>query len=243
MRGFGGLLTKYYLSKVVQRGTMKRGGNPHNCYRGTVIVHKFFSEMKQVRNKTFIILILVFGSVINLHAENYSQADTSGVTKIVFDFFDWYISSINSHNSSEYSPQFVESETGMTTLDFSKYFDNLERLNFSESLLEREKQFFQDCVDNLAKVKYSEFLVEFDDLDDFEATNCDFNNRYKWIGGQESVDSFKVGKVYFENESVIVEVEYFDNNSVGSEYYERGNNKVTLTKIKNHWKINGFDWR
>jgi hypothetical protein len=29
MRGFGGLLTKYYLSKVVQRGTMKQGENPH----------------------------------------------------------------------------------------------------------------------------------------------------------------------------------------------------------------------
>jgi hypothetical protein len=28
MRGFGSLLTKFYLSKVVQRGTMKQGGNP-----------------------------------------------------------------------------------------------------------------------------------------------------------------------------------------------------------------------
>ncbi len=30
MRGFGGLLTKYYLSKVVQRWTMKHSGNPHD---------------------------------------------------------------------------------------------------------------------------------------------------------------------------------------------------------------------
>jgi hypothetical protein len=30
MRGFGGLLTKYYLSKVVQRVIMKRGANPHD---------------------------------------------------------------------------------------------------------------------------------------------------------------------------------------------------------------------
>jgi hypothetical protein len=29
MRGFGSLLTKFYLSKVVQRWTMKQGGNPH----------------------------------------------------------------------------------------------------------------------------------------------------------------------------------------------------------------------
>jgi len=28
MRGFGGSLTKYYLSKVVQRVIMKPGGNP-----------------------------------------------------------------------------------------------------------------------------------------------------------------------------------------------------------------------
>jgi len=27
--GVCGLLTKYYLSKVIQRWTMKRGGNPH----------------------------------------------------------------------------------------------------------------------------------------------------------------------------------------------------------------------
>jgi len=31
MRGFGSLLTKFYLSKVVQRGTMKHGANPHYC--------------------------------------------------------------------------------------------------------------------------------------------------------------------------------------------------------------------
>ena len=30
MRGFGGLLTKFYLSKVVQRWTMKHSGNPHD---------------------------------------------------------------------------------------------------------------------------------------------------------------------------------------------------------------------
>jgi len=29
MRGFGISLTKFYLSKVIQRGTMKQGGNPH----------------------------------------------------------------------------------------------------------------------------------------------------------------------------------------------------------------------
>ena len=199
--------------------------------------------MKQVINKTFIVLILVFGSVVNLHAENYSQADTSGVLKIVFEFFDWYISSINSRKTSEFSPQFVENENGMTTLDFSKYLDNLKRLKFSESLVEKEKQFFQECVDNLEKVKYSDFQLEFDDLDDFEATNCDFNNRYKWIGGQEAVDSFKLGRVYVENDNVIVEVEFIDNTSSGSEYFHRGNNKVMLTKINNQWKINGFEWR
>ena len=31
MRGFGSLLTKFYLSKVVQRWTMKHGANPHYC--------------------------------------------------------------------------------------------------------------------------------------------------------------------------------------------------------------------
>jgi len=30
MRGFGGSLTKFYLSKVVQQWTMKHSGNPHD---------------------------------------------------------------------------------------------------------------------------------------------------------------------------------------------------------------------
>jgi len=43
MRGFGGLLTKFYLSKVVQRWTMKQGGNPHDSGNAgplTVIILK-----------------------------------------------------------------------------------------------------------------------------------------------------------------------------------------------------------
>ena len=131
----------------------------------------------------------------------------------------------------------------MTTLDFSRYFGNLRKYNFSESLIEKEKQFFQACVDNLEKVKYSEFQQEFVNLDDFIATKCDFNNRYNWIGGQEPVDSFKLGKVYFENEKAIIEVEFVDIELAVNKQYHHGDNKVFLTKINNEWKIDGFEWR
>jgi hypothetical protein len=42
--GFCGLLTKFYLSKVVQRWTMKQGGNLHVSYVGTVVQHTAISK-------------------------------------------------------------------------------------------------------------------------------------------------------------------------------------------------------
>jgi len=45
MRGFGGLLTKFYLSKVVQRWTMKQGGNPHDSGNaGPLAIMLFFEK-------------------------------------------------------------------------------------------------------------------------------------------------------------------------------------------------------
>ena len=64
-------------------------------------------------------------------------------------------------------------------------------------------------VDRLSRHLYDvEKLMqtEFIDLDDFESTNCDFNNRYAWIGGQEPVDSFIIEKVYFENDGIFESV-------------------------------------
>jgi len=51
MRGFGGLLTKYYLSKVVQRGTMKQGENPHIAYLRTVIGNLFKAPVDKVKRR------------------------------------------------------------------------------------------------------------------------------------------------------------------------------------------------
>lgn len=45
----------------------------------------------------------------------------------------------------------------MTTLDYTKYFKNLKEHSFSDSLIEMENRSYQDCVNNLEKVSYSEF--------------------------------------------------------------------------------------
>jgi len=132
----------------------------------------------------------------------------------------------------------------MTTLDCSKYFENLKKLNFSDSLLEKEKQSFQDCIDNLSKVKYSEFETKFDDLDDYESTNCDFFNYYRWIGGMEPIGGIKIKNIQFYNyQKAIVVLEYFNYYTEDNKYYFYGKNKVTLIKVDNQWKILAIDWK
>ena len=196
--------------------------------------------MKRLKNKIVTLLILLIGFSFNLHSENYTQADLAEISKIVTEFYDWYISSVKSKSTIEYSPQFVESANGMTTLDFSRYFDNLKRLNFSDSLLDKEKQFFKVCLKNLSQIEYSDFKESYIDLDHFEAIDCAFNNSRRWGVGQEMMDKIEIVEIAFENETAIVEVEYFD--KAGNKFFSQKPRLVYMCKINNEWTINGFSW-
>jgi len=169
----------------------------------------------------------------------YSQnreTDSIKVSRIANYFFDWYISSAKNHKTVEYNPIEIESENGMTTLDFSIYFKNLERLSFSDSLLTKEKNSYNECVRKLSKVKHSDYL-KITDLDQFENLNDDFTNYYRWTGGQEMFDFYSVKNVKFNNDNAIVNGSlYFDNSGVEKRDFVR---IISMKLIKKNvkWSI------
>jgi hypothetical protein len=175
------------------------------------------------------------------HFRSYGQlqnADSIKISNVVNDFYKWYVEAIKNRKGGEFQPKFIEDRNGMTTLDCSSYLQNLERLNFSDSLIIREKQSYKTCVDNLAQVKFSEFKTEWTDLDDFEENNCDFSNYYRWIGLMEPIDGIRIIAVDLKKVNIaFVRIEYFSfgvNNS--KDFW--GNNAVELIKVDKHWKIN-----
>lgn len=171
------------------------------------------------------------------------QVDTDSVKveKIVNNFFDWYIGVIKTNNSIEFMPQFVESDTEMTTLDFSKYFENLRKYQFSDSLIESERLTYQECITHLEKVKYSDFKVKWTDLDDFESTNCDFANSYRWTGGMEPIDCIRIVDLKItSNQTGLVQLKFCGVDSNDKEFLW-GKKTVILEKQNDNWKIIKID--
>jgi hypothetical protein len=197
--------------------------------------------------KTSFLIIVLFSLLFFQPRTCYSikpiqRNDSIEVVTIVRDFFDWYVKVINDNQYSEYQMLIVESPTGMTTIDYSKYFSNLQRLKFSKSLLDTEIKSYQECLENLSKVTYKDFQDNFDDLDDFEKTNCDFNNYYRWIGGQEPIGGIRIKIVEMISQTKAkVTLDYFYDNgeNYGITYW--GKKDVVLKRLKTDWEIIEFN--
>jgi hypothetical protein len=169
------------------------------------------------------------------------DSDSVKVEKIVNNFFNWYIGVIKTNNSVEFMPQFIESDQGMTTLDFSKYLENLRKYQFSDSLIESEKLTYQECISHLEKVKYSDFKTLWTDLDDFESTNCDFTNSYRWTGGMEPIDCVRIVDLKLNsNQTGLVQLKFCGIDSNDKEYFW-GKKSVILEKQNGNWKIMKID--
>ncbi|MFC0878973.1 hypothetical protein ACE01N_20430 [Saccharicrinis sp. FJH2] len=198
--------------------------------------------MKQ-RVKTTWILILFLGFSNILIASDNSTADSIKVAQIVKGFYDWYLTSIREKIDSDFKPKFIESKNGMTTLDYSKYLDNLKAHGFSDSLLMKEKQSYSECIENLEKVKFFDFeKTTFIDLDEYEQANCDFGNFYRWTGGQEPVDGIRIIDIKFiSTNRAYVTIDYFEFNSEKNKKYYWGKNGLTLIKIDSDWFIDKID--
>ncbi len=110
------------------------------------------------------LLLLMFIS-FDCYSQN-QESDSIEVSKISINFFNWYISATKNHKTDEYNPIEIENKNGMTTLDFSKYFKNLKQLSFSDSLLTKERESYNECVIKLSQIKYTDYL-KLTDLDQF----------------------------------------------------------------------------
>jgi hypothetical protein len=160
------------------------------------------------------------------------------------EFFDWYLSAINGTTKTDYQPKFIKSKNGMTTLDFEGYFDNLKRLRFADNLILKERESYNECLTNLSKIKFTDFETRFTDLDQFENRNCDFENYYRWTGGQELIEGIKIEKVdQIKADKILVTVIYYVDNGKGYGLTYWGNNKLSLSKINDTWNITDINWR
>ena len=164
--------------------------------------------------------------------------DSTIISNIVNDFYDWYLISIKEKKNVEFQPQFIENDKGMTTLDFTKYIENLKKYHFSDSLINAEVQSYQKCISHLEKTKYSEF-ESWTDLDDFESTNCDFGNYYRWASGQEPIDGIIIHQITNEGFFTLVKLKCYETGSNGERYYW-GNKKVKLKNQNNEWFISSI---
>jgi hypothetical protein len=201
--------------------------------------------MKQIV-KSIWILILFIGFSNNLRASENYTVDSIKVTQIVNKFYDLYLTSIKEKKYSDFKPKFVQTINGMTSLDYTKYLDNLQIYRFSDSLIIKERQSYSVCLENLGKIKYSDFqITTFTDLDEYERANCDFGNYYRWIGGQEPIDGIRIIDIEFiSTDKAYITIDYFVFNSGEDKKYYWGKNGLTLIKIDSDWFIDQIDsWK
>lgn len=185
------------------------------------------------------IIVLCINPKVNAQVETcIRQNDSLQVTRIINNFFDWYISSIKNHKYSEYQPIFSQHKNGMATLDFSNYFQNLRKLSFSETLIERERKQYQVCIDSLERIKYSVFVKEYTDLDDFERISCDFSNYYRWTGGMDPIDGITINSVTFdENLNALLKGQFYFKNAATEQPNYAGKFYAKLIKEGKKWVI------
>jgi hypothetical protein len=187
------------------------------------------------------IIILLQGLNIKLNAQHVFRLDSIEISRITLEFFDWYINAIE--QGAEFQPRFAESKNGMTTLDFTKYFENLKKFNFSDLLIAKEKKSYKKCLGNLARIKYSDFDTKINDLSAFEQIQCDFGNYYRWTGGQENCAGVQISSLIFSKKNnCIVNVEKFGVTETDKKNVW-GLVKVKLVRQNNRWIIDDIGWK
>ena len=80
------------------------------------------------------------------------------------------------------------------------------------------------------------------DLGDYEKTNCDFTNYYRWIGGQEPMDTLKISgvkRIDTVTYQVNLDEGYYDVKKEEFEFYRI--NPVTFVKENGLWKIDKIE--
>jgi len=188
--------------------------------------------------QSFFLILLLVTFALAAKAENISNKDSSEVSIKVSDFFNWYLTVIQEQQYKEFQPQFAEDKNGMTTLDYSIYVNNLRKYHFSDSLIQTEKLYYQKCIGNLGKIKYTDFKKNYTDLGQFEEIDCDFSNSYRWTGGQEAPDKMKIIKIEFKNnDTALITVSYGSSTIGDNEDSYWGSIIVNMKKNNGSWEI------
>lgn len=150
-------------------------------------------------------------------------------------FYLWYIDLIKIGKlNSDFNPNFVRQDDGMTTLDFKKYTDGLRKYKFTENFIQRKIKDYKECIDNLKKVPFNKFS-QYSDLDDFEKIKCDFSNRYEWTGGQEPKDKAELTILKpTDSKTIVGQVSFISKGS------QDGTASVSFKKSKKEWRIDNI---
>ena len=170
---------------------------------------------------------------------SYGRNDSVVVSKQVSKFYTWYFESTEPGRlDGVSSPKFSRDSMGSTRLDYSTYFSNLEMLGLSRDLQERELKSYSRCESQLRLISYDSFLT-FSDLEDFERIGCDFDNRWRWIGGQDRYDTFRVLKTDISNMLARTELEFCNRVDEGNLNCPK---KIWIDSKRSgaQWKIVGF---
>ena len=196
-------------------------------------------KMKYTNKKVTVFIFLL--SVINPVTGGCQSKDQKQIDNKVNEFFSWYLTAVNQREIWEFKPQFVEDESGMTTLDYKIYIENLKEYHFSDSLIEVEKESYKECIDNIEKIKYSELSDVMPDLDDYERTNCDFSNYYRWGCGQEAVEGIRITNIKITGKNdASVSIEFYETDDKGEKHYYCGK-MIRMNKHEDQWKIAEFE--
>jgi hypothetical protein len=181
----------------------------------------------------FLIILLLMGYSNNMRASLNVKPDSVPIAQIVNDFYDWYLKAIKDDNSPVFKPTFVATENGMTTLDCTSYFSNLRKYQFSESLIMHEKDSYTSCIENLSSVKFQDFQnTMLTNLDEYEQSNCDFGNYFRWTGGQEPIDGIQISGINFiALNSALVKITYFEIEPSSNTKVVWGENRLILIKV------------
>jgi len=173
---------------------------------------------------------------------NIQQADSIKIKGVVEDFYSWYGKAIKSDSTIEFQPHFIRDNNGMASLDFDPYFINLKENGFSNRLLEKTRQDFSKCMQNLDSIPY-DTLMAFDAIDNYESIGCDFFNYYNWTMEMEPHDGADV--VYLKelkSDSATIVLKLFSQSEGKDKFYwDYKVIEASMVKIDNLWKIDDID--
>jgi hypothetical protein len=179
----------------------------------------------------FVAIILIL--ILSFHNAQ-GRAD-----EIVLDFYNWYLSSIKNLPSREYEPVIEADSNGMTILNFEQYIQNLRKYNCSKEMIEREIFSYQECIKNLAKLKFEILQSDFD----YDEVECDFVYYNRWTHSQEPVDGIKIIETKkIQNDKQIVKGQFYNYDETTIEYlYWDWYCYVLLIQESGEWKIDSIE--